>query len=111
MMPLVVFAVFVTVSPSAGQVEHAPTAAQCQADQRLWLSRLEGPSSQLPEYKVLVGWSSEMKDCQEVDPTNNFKYFNTRTELTAEQQIRLSRFLERHGLWNQFRAEDAAGKR
>jgi hypothetical protein len=25
----------------AGQVEHAPTVEQCQADQRLWLAEIE----------------------------------------------------------------------
>jgi hypothetical protein len=111
MKRLVLASSLILMASLAGQVEHAPTVAQCQADQRLWMSRTEGPSSQLPEYNVIVKWTAEMGDCAKVDPDNSFKYYNTEAELTAEQQIRLAHFLDRRNLWQQFIAEDAAGKR
>jgi hypothetical protein len=105
------FAILILTASLAGQVEHAPTVAQCQADQRLWLAKVEGSSSQLPEYNVLVKWVSEMGDCAKVDHDNNVEYYNVEAEVTAEEQIRLSHFLDRRSLWQQFIAEDAAGKR
>jgi hypothetical protein len=50
------------VAVSVGQdVQHAPTVAQCQADQRLWLSKLEAapPDTNLPSYTtpLLRFWS------------------------------------------------------
>lgn len=52
--------VFIFVFVAVGQeVQHAPTVAQCQADQRLWLSKLEDgdKSSALPEFDVLTKWT------------------------------------------------------
>jgi hypothetical protein len=49
-----------------GQVEHSPTVAQCQADQRLWLSDLEEPHNSLPVYAVLGQWNVEMSVCEKV---------------------------------------------
>ena len=95
----------------AGQVEHAPTVATCQADQRLWLSELEEDVPKLPKFEVLMQWDHEIRDCQEVDPENRLKYYNTSVEIHAEQFTRVTNFIDRHGLWNQFEAEDAAGKR
>jgi hypothetical protein len=104
--------VVLVASLTLGQdVQHAPTVAQCQADQRLWLSKIGGESSALPKYDVIMRWTSEMGDCQDVDPSNKFKYYNTQAEIIAEQQICLSHFLVRHQLWQKFIDEDAAGKR
>jgi hypothetical protein len=96
-----------------GQVEHAPTVAQCQADQRLWLSKVEdeSPTADLPSYSVLFAWGKEMSDCEEVDHENHLKYYNTKTEITYARLTRLSDFLGRHDLWSKFLEEDAAGKR
>jgi hypothetical protein len=94
-----------------GQVEHAPTVAQCQADQKLWLSKVEGPSTGLPGYYTIALWGGEMQDCETVDPSNQFKYYNTMAEITAEEHGRLEHFIERHGSWDTFIAEDTAGKR
>ena len=95
-----------------GQVEHAPTVAQCQADQRLWLSKIEeGQRERLPTFDVLGDWNTEMLDCQKVDPTNAWSYSNTAGEITAEQATRTLDFITRNDLWKKFMAEDAAGKR
>jgi hypothetical protein len=95
------------------QIEHAPTAAQCQADQRLWLSKIEeNPNStSLPAYSVLTKWELEMGDCQKVDPKNQWVYFNTATEALTVQASRLENFITRHNLYKEFIEEDAAGKR
>jgi hypothetical protein len=91
--------------------QHAPTVAQCQADQRLWLSDLEEPHNSLPVYAVLGQWNVEMSVCETVDPDNFWKYYNTRGEISSERVIRLVDFLDRHNLTDQFKAEGAAGKR
>lgn len=110
MKRILVFAVAILTASLVGQVEHAPTVAQCQADQRLWLSMIED-HSQLPKYGGFWNWAKEMGDCEKVDPENKWRYFNVEAEVTADQQLRLSHFLDRHNLWEQFEQEDAAGKR
>jgi len=113
----VVMATSLTVGWGANQdanqeVEHAPTVAQCQADQRLWMADLEeADSKQLPTFHVLTKWADEMTDCEKVDPDNKWGYYNTLTEIGAEKRTRLVNFLDRHGLWDKFKQEDEAGKR
>jgi hypothetical protein len=114
MKRLLVLASLILTASLIGQVEHAPTVAQCQADQRLWLARLEsaeGKDITLPSMSVLRVWRKEMKDCESVDAENYWKYFNTKSELWVEEVIRLQDFVDRHGLSREFEAEDAAGKR
>jgi len=109
-----VILVFAVISTSVtGQVEHAPTVEQCQADQRLWLSKLEvlPPDTNLPAFTTLQQWSSEMGDCREVDPRNGWTYFNVEAESNNIQAARMLRFLSRQHLWDKFLEEDAAGKR
>ena len=93
-------------------MKHAPTAAQCQADQRLWLSKLEADHG-LDDVTVttLMEWELEMQDCKAVDPQNHWTYFNTQAEALAIESSRELNFIKRHGLWQQFVDEDAAGKR
>ena len=109
------FAIVLTSSlvvAQAAQVEHAPTVEQCQADQRLWFARIEeGDSPRLPIYDVLTQWRREMGNCEKVDAGQWRSYRNTEDEIDATQSIRLFNFLKRHKLWQQFDAEDAAGKR
>lgn len=100
--------------PAIGQdVQHAPSVAQCQADQRLWLSRLEDNGDKLKDVTIrtLAAWQDEMGQCLAVDPENKFKYSNTRSETAAEIELREGDFIDRHGLYDQFLAEDAAGQR
>jgi hypothetical protein len=95
-----------------GQVEHAPTVAQCQADRRLWLAKIEeGDSPKLPTFNVLTKWVSEMDDCQKVDPDNVGKYVTATSEIDVFQATRLANFLTRHDMWQKFLDEDAAGQR
>jgi hypothetical protein len=99
-----------TAALAGQEVKHAPTVAQCQADQRLWLSNLED-SPKLPAYDTLTKWEAEMMDCQTVDPDNKAKYYNTLEEASEVAGLRLMNFVTRHNLWAQFYAEDSSGKR
>src|ERR1700733_5260164 len=111
MKRLLILGIFVLAA--VGQdVEPAPTVAQCQADQRLWLSKLqESDSLRFPTFNVLPRWGFEMGDCEKVDPDNESKYYNIGAETHALQATRLLNFIDRHGLREKFLAEDAAGKR
>jgi hypothetical protein len=98
-----------------GQVEHAPTVAQCQADQRLWLAKIEADANRdktgLPNIYAMRAWGLEMTQCKDVDPSNRFKYYNTEAEISTDEMLRLRHFLDRHDLMEKFIEEDAAGKR
>ena len=99
----------------AQEVHYAPTVEQCRADQRLWLSKLETKSGTAPLtdliYPELITWSEEMNNCIAVDPDNQIQYYNTLGETTSEEQNRFFDFIVRQNLYDQFRAEDAQGKR
>ena len=53
----------------------------------------------------------EMGDCMETDPQNEIGYAHISLSLQQEETSRYVNFVLRHGLWNQFVAEDAQGKR
>lgn len=107
-----ILALILTASLVGQGIKHAPAVAQCQADQRLWLSKTEeGDSPRLPKYDVLSEWDSEMTDCEKVDPNNKWTYYNTSEEITEIRHTRLIDFVSRHNLWQEFIAEDGAGKR
>src|ERR1700730_5831635 len=112
---ILAFAVVLLAASVAGQVKHAPMVAQCQADQRLWFSKIEdldeGHRERLPAFAVLSEWNSEMVDCQRVDPTHAWDYSNTGGEITAEQASRMFNFIMRNEMWKKFLTEDVAGKR
>ncbi len=111
---ILILAVVMAASLSLGQdVKHAPTVEQCQADQRLWLSKVEGDVTDktLPAISVINAWLREMFDCEKIDPENQRRYYNTRGELYVEEVMRMEDFLRRHQMWDRFIKEDAAGKR
>jgi hypothetical protein len=64
-----------------------------------------------PGYKTLDGWRHEMMERQSVDPDHQHTYYNGCEEIDAEQVSRLEDFLQRHGLYDKFLAEDKSGKR
>jgi hypothetical protein len=112
MKRLLVLSVFVLTA--VGQdVQHAPTVAQCQADQRLWLSEIEehGDSPRLPKFLEVDERRLEMLACKAVDPENRWRYYNTAAEIESLQEHRLNDFIARHDMWQKFLDEDAAGKR
>lgn len=95
-------------------VEHAPTVEQRRADWTYWMSKLEQPDEKGTDdvsYGTLTGWRDEMDKCRVVDPANSQKYYNAINESRAEQMMRMMDYLNRHNLWQDFKAEDAAGKR
>jgi len=106
-------AALLIASPAfAQQVEHAPTVAQCQADQRLWFSMMETAHGVDKESIETFGaWQDEMIKCDAVDPSNRFLYMNTRAEASSYEATRYIRFLVRHNLYKQALAEDKAGAR
>jgi hypothetical protein len=66
MKRLLILGIFVLVA--VGQdVQHAPTVAQCQADQRLWSSEIIDDTYPKPDIDVLQKWTREMRDCRKVD--------------------------------------------
>ena len=115
MKRLLVLGWLIFTASLVGQVEHAPTVAQCQADQRLWLAQIEadanGDKTGLPTIYVIRAWGLEMTQCKDVDSINRSKYFNTEAEISTEEMLRLRHFLDRHDLLEKFIDEDAAGKR
>ena len=118
MRRFVILAFVVITTSLTGQVEHAPTVAQCQADQRLWLAQAEDNvgtnkdgDTLPPSYNTLSEWRREMQNCVDVDPENRRSYSNTESELVVVLKRRLGDFIERHGMWSKFLEEDAAGKR
>ena len=104
-----ILAVVMTAS-LGGQVEHAPTVAQCQADQRLWRAQIDEGASSL-KYEVLHERVGEMIACNDVDPPNTTEYYNTASLTFAAMAARMNKFIQRHQLWDKFLEEDAAGKR
>lgn len=111
MKRLLVLSGLLLTASLVGQVEHAPTVAQCQADQRLWDYQLMHESEKLPDVVVLQKWSSELRDCMKVDPQTQLQYVFTIDEIDAQTELRLMHFLQRHNLMADFKTEDAAGKR
>jgi hypothetical protein len=108
------FAVLILTASLAGQVEqieHAPTVAQCQADQRLWDYQITNQAEKLPDIKVLQKWNREMGECESIDPSNKLPYFVTVDEVDGEMLIRMMHYLQRHDTLKEFVHEDEAGKR
>src|SRR5215831_15899985 len=65
-------------------VKHAPTVAQCHADQRLWHSKLKDEVSTMGvSFLELEGWADEMIDCYDADPTFQIQYHKTIREIYA----------------------------
>lgn len=109
-LPLIILIVFVFVAVGQ-EIQHAPTVAQCQADQRLWDYEFIHQSEKLPDVGVLQKWNSEMRDCMKVDPQTQLQYVFTVGEIDAETELRMMHFLQRHNMLADFKTEDAAGKR
>lgn len=93
------------------EVEHAPTVEQCQADQRLWISKIEDDVAKDASFYTIGAWQVEMHNCEKVDPPNHWKYYNTAEEASEVQFNRMMKFLIKHSLLLQFVTEDAEGKR
>jgi len=77
----------------------------------LWLADLEDNRAQEVKFFALTDWQIELRKCEVVDPENHIKYYNTGPEAAEVQLSREYNFIKRHGLFDQFLAEDTAGKR
>ena len=99
--------------PSLFGQDHAPTVEQCRADQRLWITQLiENPEIvKSLTYDQLNDRMLEMANCDAVDRDREIVYVETAARFNMKQMVRLLDFVKRHELLDQFRAEDAAGKR
>jgi hypothetical protein len=110
-MLLLIFA-----TASSPQMARTVAIDQCRADQVRWATELQalGGSEKEP-FDVLVAALGQMTHCYSLDaetrdsPVNGYLFTNNFiVRVLSERQ---SRFLVRHGLVQQFEAEDAAGAR
>ena len=115
---LLAFAMLVSGHAFGQDIEHAPTVDQCQADQRLWLSEVRDDgakdwahSATNTSARTLILWGHEMTICGNVDPNNDAVYSHTWQLIQLTLNSRVEDFVMRHGVWQQFLAEDKAGKR
>ena len=118
-MKILLTAIFVLILAGvagAQQVEHAPTVEQCRADNAVWWDKV---TADAPDYATTVKestaiirlWSKELGLCAVVDPTKANNYFETNEKIALIIGSRRRHFIERHGLEDKFRSEDAAGLR
>lgn len=120
---ILVAAVLIVAPAFAQDVEHAPTAAQCQADSALWQSqaadffRAGNPHDTNNTViakmtaRQLQARANELGDCMKVDPTNATDYSGTQDNYMLLFLARAFAFVQRHNLSNQFYQEDEAGAR
>jgi hypothetical protein len=107
----IILAILFAAPAFTQEVQHAPTVAQCQADERLWSSKLEASELNDVTFKTLIDWQHEMNQCRAVDRQHYSDYYGTEAEAQAVAAAREFNFIRRHDLLDQFLAEDAAGKR
>jgi len=114
-------------SPQVDPSDHAPTAAQCQADMRLWLEQVKDYDSALIDHvqkgtpnnsdlsrlqvQQLARRTVEMGECAAVDPGNLSVYQDVESGLDSIRKDRYEQFVIRHKLEAQLLREDAAGIR
>ena len=85
---------------------------KCRADASLW----ENADNTTPTLNDLSVRMHEMAVCMDVDPFKSSpehfrKYQETNRNIEEEYGRRMSHFIDRHGLRQQFMDEDANGKR
>lgn len=99
----------------AQQTKHAPTVAQCRADESAWsLEVVEEHDASFTHLatnttaKTLIDWRNEMNACESVDSARVHYYLQVNGLIDSELVTRLEGFLRRHNLKQQFLDEDAA---
>jgi hypothetical protein len=97
------------------QFQHPPSVANCQAHQRLFLSKVEASyeadADYLPRWEIISQWAAEMEECETADPKDHAAYHDVRAKILAFKSMRQLDFIVRHDLYDQFIEEDKAGKR
>ena len=115
MKHFVFISLFLLITPLTGQVKHPPSVANCQAHQRLFLSKVQASYDAnidyLPGWDTISEWAGEMEECETADPTDQAAYHNVRAGIQAFKSMRQLHFIVRHDLYDQFMEEDKAGKR
>lgn len=93
--------------------DHAPTVEQCRADQHLWSDQLQNDRDEISKlsFRQITGRSEEMADCISVDRERAMHYSIAVAGFSEHLMSRMYNFIKRHELLDQFKAEDAAGKR
>jgi hypothetical protein len=123
---------FLILAPMAANAqEHAPTAAQCQADVAVW-----GDSSMEMETEYnkaqtafvndntpnktdtaklgldeIIARQGEMANCMKVDRPSFNRYYDTQQFYHSILMDRLFDFIKRHNLMEQVKLEDSRGER
>lgn len=85
--------------------EHAPTIAQCQADQRLWSNESIHATSgtgfdlTIKRYSIveLIDRSQEMMACMSVDSKDLSTYSSTAMLICTQIESRLTRYIKETG--------------
>ncbi len=108
---LAVLALILLSAANARMQEHAPIAAQCQADKAVWASELDPAEISKIGVEELNKRMWEMAACQKVDSPNSAGYVKVATVYLMAINARYYNFIERHDLGAQFLREDAEGKR
>jgi len=107
---LVILAIF-TMGAAAQDIQHAPTAAQCQADIAVWKTQNKAHIEALP-VNTLVGRANELSDCSKVLDGDGSELARTMRAIYDQHiENRYVHFLMRHGLGQQMVDEDAKGAR
>jgi hypothetical protein len=122
------------VIPTTGQVEHAPTPAQCRADANVWdlpnpdlsTNPFLSDKDEVAAYAIVVAGdpnlSTKMLDTRTAELSQCIKtdmgFFNMRARYILANRAyalaelgRMANFMQRHKLMPQFYAEDEQGKR
>jgi hypothetical protein len=109
---IAVFLFGCSVAGATTAQDHAPSIAQCRADERLWASQDTGPDAftNITADQLNVR-KSEMIDCKAVDSVNQSLYNNMVAEFEGGLLVRMLNFLSRRGLVKQFLDEDEKGAR
>ena len=103
----------------AQEIKHAPTVAQCRADAALWSDDYQLNKYEEFRYGTTLSWNElrartlEIIDCIRIDKSREARevYDSVSHSIAAESWERAENFITRHGLWDQYMAEDTAGKR
>jgi hypothetical protein len=121
MKPILLAAAILIAIPLFAQTpDHAILPEQCRADAHLWHSQTKNDTIKL-SFEELRQRGLEMFNCGSIDSGTNesvqqfdddLKKYNALFMVYDNLRLqRMAAFIERHGLFDQFIAEDTAGKR
>jgi hypothetical protein len=88
-----------------------PTVDQCRANMAAWADQTIPEVIAKLSYRELRKRANEMDLCEKSDPKNEETYIAVSSAYDIELEARLIDFIQRHGLLEQFKSEDAAGQR